>query len=127
MTSLPGDFWTRATGEVESAQLLLSAGHYNAAASRAYYAAFYAVTALFAVEGRSYRKHTGVEAAVHAHLVHTGRWPVEAGQRYRSLHRARGIGDYGGIEQVSREQAEDALDAARYILTLVRQSCPGLI
>lgn len=98
----------------------------DAAASRAYYAAFYAVSALFALDGVDFRKHSAVEAAVHRDLVKAGRWPAGLGQEYSALKDLRDKGDYGGGEHVAPEEAQAAMDSARRIVSAVRDACPGL-
>lgn len=60
--------WDRAQKAVASARALVETDA-DGAASRAYYAAFYAVSALFSVEGKAFTKHTAVAAAVHRDLV----------------------------------------------------------
>ena len=50
----------RAEESLQAAQLLYEAGHWDFAAARAYYAAFYAATATLLSEGREYQKHSGV-------------------------------------------------------------------
>lgn len=65
------DLWERAKKALLVARTALPLDP-DSAASRAYYAAFYAMSARFALEGKSFRKHSGVEAAVHRELVKTG-------------------------------------------------------
>lgn len=48
----------------------------RAAASRAYYAVFHAVSALFALEDKMFSRHAALESAVHKELVKTNRWPT---------------------------------------------------
>lgn len=115
--------WERARKEIEIARKVLDLDP-NSAANRAYYAAFHAVTALFALEGRSYSKHTAVRAAVHNELVKPGRWPVELGASYNDLMSARHTGDYGGAIHVSRAEAEDAIALAVAVLDAVRGMAP---
>jgi uncharacterized protein (UPF0332 family) len=76
--------WVRALRSLASAKLLAPTDP-DSAVSRAYYGAFDAVCALFLLEGQSFSKHTGVEAAVHRDLVNTGRWAAELGQLYSGL------------------------------------------
>jgi len=78
MTPEAQDLWNRALQTMETARKLV-ADDPDSAASRAYYAAFHGVAALFAVEGKSFRKHTAIEAAVHRDLVNTGRCSEEFG------------------------------------------------
>jgi uncharacterized protein (UPF0332 family) len=97
----------------------------DAAASRAYYAAFYAVSALFALEGKTFSKHAAVEAAVHRDLVKGGRWPADLGEDYGSLWDLRITGDYGGAAHVTSSEAMKAVSAAERILRAVQRTCPG--
>lgn len=119
------DLWARATEALRTAESDLSISP-DAAASRAYYAAFYAVSALFALEGRDFSKHTQIRAAVHRDLVKAGRWPVERGEDYSFLLRLRETGDYGGSAHVTADDARDATEAAKRILDLIRGTHPEL-
>ena len=74
--------WDRAIDAFRDAQVLLTNGGFDSAASRAYYAAFHAVTALFALEGRIFARHSALEAAVHRDLVKAGRWSADLGRDF---------------------------------------------
>jgi uncharacterized protein (UPF0332 family) len=93
----------------------------DSAASRAYYAAFHAVTALFAAEQRNFTKHTAIRAAVHRDLVKAGRWSTQLGEHYDYFLDLRELGDYGGLQEVTAEAAQTAVDAAIAILENVKQ------
>ena len=115
--------WEQAKRALATARLVLTSGDFDAAASRAYYAAFYAVSALFLMEGKFFAKHSGVEAAVHGELVKPGRWPVSTGKDYRDLRNLRSTGDFGFVP-VSQQEASRAVSMAEGILALVHQACP---
>jgi hypothetical protein len=117
------DYWTRATQALQTAESLVDRDP-DAASSRAYYAAFYAVSALFALEQVSHTKHTAVERAVHRDLVRPGRWSVELGAAFSWLANLRYTADYGGGQHVQKEDAELAVERARMILEAVRGSLP---
>jgi uncharacterized protein (UPF0332 family) len=89
------------------------------AASRAYYAAFYAATALLLHHGLEAGKHSGVLALVHQHFVKTGRLPTAQGKVLNWLFELRGIADYGAAEHVSAEEAEKAIASADGFLAAV--------
>ena len=125
MTEFAASEWKRAEGALASAETLVDIDP-NSAASRAYYAAFHAVSALFALRGQSFSKHSAVRAAVHRDLVHAEGLPQEFGQDYDFLLDLRSAGDYGGIEHVLPEDARTAVDTARRILQAVRRTCPEL-
>jgi len=54
----------RAEQSILAAKLLYEAEHWDFAAARAYYAAFYAASAALLGQGREYQKHSGVIVAV---------------------------------------------------------------
>ena len=117
------DWWGRAVRALETARMLTGEDA-DAASSRAYYAAFYAVSALFANEERSFRKHTELEAAVHRDLVKPGKWSVELGAAFSFLASLRHTGDYGGASHVVPEEAQEAFEKAKAILEAVQKSHP---
>ena len=123
-TDYPRTDWDRAIDAVRDAQVLLTNGGFDGAASRAYYAAFHAVTALFAVEGRTFTKHSAVEAAVHRDLVKGERWSSDLGRDFSFCVELRGVGDYGTDVRVDAKQATDAIASARRILVAVRNALP---
>ena len=125
MKAYARDCWNRAE---EAAQLAEDAIPISpdGAASRAYYAAFHAVSALFALRGQTFTKHTAVDTAVHRDLVKPGHWPKELGKHYSDLWELRTTGDYGGLEHVTAEDARSAVEMARAILEAVRTQCPEL-
>ena len=114
----------RAELSILAAQDLASRGYYDFAASRAYYAAFYSATSLLLHEGVEFAKHSAVIASIHQRFVKTGRLDKELGKAINWLFELRGVGDYGGMEHVTREEAEQAIEAAgeflKGIKTLLR-------
>jgi uncharacterized protein (UPF0332 family) len=118
-------FWERSLKTLLSAKLLLQADSDNSA-SRSYYAAFYAVSALFALRGRTFTKHSAVETAVHRDLVRPGHWPKELGAHYSSLLRLRARADYGVLEHASEDEAKEAIKAVERILRAVNEVHPDV-
>jgi uncharacterized protein (UPF0332 family) len=117
--------WDRAVRSLRTAALLVEDDP-DSAASRAYYAAFHAVSALFAVKGRSFTKHSAVQAAVYRELVHAGLWKVAQGKDYSFLVELRFTGDYGGAKRVGTDEAREAVRSARRILVAVRDAAPNV-
>jgi len=110
----------RAQESLQAARLLHEAGHEDFAAARAYYAAFYAATAALLAEGREFRKHSGVIAAVHTFLVRTGKLDQEHGKNLNWLFEVRNIGDYGDLRRVPREDAARALEVAQAFVEAIK-------
>lgn len=115
----------RAHRAVESAETLVEKDP-DSAASRAYYAAYHAVTALFALRNRTFTKHTAIRAAVHRDLVKTGEWEEGRGKDYDFLLELRETADYGGMTHVTRDAAQSAIECSHRVLAAVRASCPEL-
>ena len=86
----------RSVQSIEAARQLTSNGYFDFAASRAYYAAFYAATAVLLQEGLELSKHSAVIASIHQRFVKTGKLDKEQGKTLNWLFELRGVGDYGG-------------------------------
>lgn len=117
------DLWGRALRAVQTAGGWADQDP-DAAASRAYYAAYYAVSAWFAFQERTFRKHSALEAAVHRDLVKSGMWSKQMGAAYSWLASLRQTGDYGGETHVTTQEAQAAVTAAGEILQMVRDTFP---
>jgi uncharacterized protein (UPF0332 family) len=110
----------RSETSIRAAQDLAEAGYFDFAASRAYYAAFYAATAALLHEGVEFSKHSGVIAAVHQRLVRTGKLPREYGKDLNWLFELRAIGDYGETRHVPQDDAERAIEAAERFVRSIK-------
>lgn len=111
----------RAETNLHAARDLLDKGYYDIAASRAYYAAFYASSALLLKENLDTSKHGGVIALVHQHLVKTGKLDKEQGKNLNWLFELRGVGDYGVSVHVASGEAFRAVQVAERFLVLAKQ------
>jgi len=118
--------WTRAERALCSAGKLAEADP-DSAASRAYYAAFHALTAAFALRGQTFSKHSGLRAALHRDLIRQGDLPVEAGKDYDFLMDLRETGDYGGLQAVTPDSARAAVEKASQFLDSVAPLYRGLL
>lgn len=100
-------------------------GYYDFAASRVYYAAFYAATAILLREELEFGKHSGVIAAIHQRLVKTGKLDKEHGKNLNWLFELRGVADYGATAHVSQQDAEKAITAAESFLQAINSLLQG--
>jgi uncharacterized protein (UPF0332 family) len=123
MNELAQGYWEKALDSLKAAKYVLPASS-DAAASRAYYAALYAVSAFFAERGVTFAKHTAAQAAVHRDLVKTGRWPEELGEGYSFLLKLRGTGDYSALVRVTPDKAQKAVETAARIVEAVARTNP---
>ena len=118
------ELWQRAQEALCATNTLLAAGFSDFAAARAYYAAFYAASALLLTEGKEFRSHRGVVALIHRDYVRTGRLPVDMGRILSTLSDLRSVGDYGGAAHVSHTEASIALIESQQFLEAIRSLLP---
>jgi len=121
------ELWQRAQEALRATGTLLAAGFPDFAAARAYYAAFYAVSALLLAEGKTFRSHRGVVALLHRDYVRPGRLPMDMGRILSTLSDLRSVGDYGGAAHVSHAAANMALREAQQFLEAIRSLLPAEI
>ena len=110
----------RAEQSIKAARQLTSEGYNDFAASRAYYAAFYAATAMLLSEGLDLNKHSAVIASTHQRFVKTGKLSEDHGKTLNWLFELRGIADYGGTAHVSRQEVGQAIEAAEKFLKAIK-------
>lgn len=104
---------------LQEARYALEGGFFRLARSRAYYACFHAATAVFAAQGKAFRRHIGLQAAVDTELVKPGLVPPECAASLRRLYQARLRSDYGDIAPTSRAEADQAVIDAEKIIALL--------
>jgi uncharacterized protein (UPF0332 family) len=121
------ELWQRAQEALWATQTLIAASFPDFAAARAYYAAFYAASALLLAEGKTFRSHRGVVALIHRDYVRAGRLPADMGRILSTLSDLRSVGDYGGAAHVSHAEANVALVEAQQFLEAVRSLLPAEI
>ncbi len=111
----------RAETNLQAAQDLLDKKYFDISASRAYYAAFYAASALLLNENMDTNKHSGVLALIHQHFVKTGKLDKDQGKNLNWLFELRGVGDYGVSVHVASGEAYLAIQIAEKFLKSVKQ------
>jgi len=103
----------RSEASLNATRTLIAEDHFDFAASRAYYAVFYAATALLLAQGLEFSRHSGVITAIHRDFVKPGKLNQQFGKDLNWLFELRSVGDYGETRHVPQEDAEKALKAAK--------------
>ena len=111
----------RAENSLQAAKELLEKEYYDISASRAYYAAFYASSALLLSVEIDPSKHSGVIAAIHREFVKTGKLDKEQGKNLNWLFELRSVGDYGVIVHVSGDESTRAVKTAEKYIQTIKQ------
>lgn len=106
----------RARESLDAAQTLANSGHFDFAAGRAYYAAFYAATAALLARGIRFARHSGVIRGVHLHFVKSGELDEGLGRDLNWLAELRLIGDYGETRHIPESESRKAISIARVLV-----------
>jgi uncharacterized protein (UPF0332 family) len=109
-------YLNRAHQDLQAVLSILDQGFYNIAISRAYYAMFYAATALLASKGVARSKHSGVISAFSEYFVKTGLLEAEYARMLAHAFNSRLGSDYDVTSTIDRELAETVIqDARRFV------------
>jgi len=101
---------------LEAARVLLERGFYRDAISRAYYAMFYAASALLRAKGIVTKSHRGVIAKFGLEFVNTGVVERYYAKALSLAETSREKADYDPTYHPSQEEAESIVeDAERFI------------
>jgi len=111
----------RAEDSLQAARDLLKKEHYDVAASRAYYAAFYAASGLLLGKNIDPSKHSGVISAIHREFVKNRILPIEQGKNLNWLFEMRSVGDYGVMVHVSEDEAIRAVKVSEDFVSIVKR------
>ena len=121
MTDDQIDLIRRAHENLAAARLLLQAGHFAIAASRAYFAMFYVAEAFLEGEGMAFSKHSAVIAAFGKHFALPGRVPVEYHRYLVDAEDLRKTSDYGPRDRVTADRAAEVVHYAQLFLELAER------
>jgi uncharacterized protein (UPF0332 family) len=106
---------------LSSAQYNLDGEFYGVAVNRAYYAFFYAATALLLTLDMTRSKHTGVLAAFREQFVKSGAFPLKDSRAYGEAFELRNVTDYEMLGKADSMHAHDAVQSAdRFVERCVR-------
>ena len=115
-------YWIeKAEESLVSAKSEQEAKRYLFAVNRAYYACFYAASAILLKEGVSFKKHTGVRSAVHRNFVKTGRIDASWGRFYDKVFENRQRADYLELVQFDPEHVHEIIQLASGFISQMKQ------
>ena len=113
--------------DLASANILFDANVYKAANNRAYYAIFHAISAVHALNGKSYKRHKDAIANFNKEYVKTEIFPRKIGHQIAEAEVIRHASDYDDFYIASREEAEEQIQVAQSFLNLVEAYCYKLL
>jgi uncharacterized protein (UPF0332 family) len=104
---------------IRAAKDLLNGRYFDFAASRAYYAAFYASTALLLSQQYVFDKQSAVIATVHEKFIRTEIFDQKLGIDLNWLYELKNVGDYEPTLHLRENDALKAIEAAEGFLSAV--------
>lgn len=105
---------------LQAATTNLAAGLVRSATNRAYYAMFYAVLALLAVEKKETSRHSGAIALFDREFVKSAVFPTEYSRWLHDAFALRQQADYAADRTVTAEQTQTLLEHAQDFVQRVR-------
>ena len=109
------DMLSKADQKLASARTSFHAGHHDDAASRAYYGAFHALSAVLAARGLAYSSHGQTLGAFNREVVKEGLLPPEAFAKVQRLFQDRHTGDYDVSRSLDEETWRRAVADAAWL------------
>jgi len=114
-------YWLKKSQEsLDAARDEMKAGRLSFSVNRIYYACFYAVSAVLLQENLRFKKHSGVRAAFHQHLIKSGMVDDKYRKFYDELFEARQRGDYIELVSFEEKQVEDWLQQASQFVDAIK-------
>jgi len=116
----------KAQNAIDEAEKVSAIGLWNIAASRLYYALFYASTAILIKKGLAAHTHAGVMAMISLHRVQQGLLSTEDIRLIRKLFSLRQEGDYEDFVEVTEEEVQRYLPMVKVLLDKMINICKAL-
>lgn len=103
------------------AEACLEKGLYKDAINRSYYAAFYAIKALLALEEVDFKRHKDVIAYFNKAYAATEKIPREIGRKVAHLQQKREKSDYDDFYLASKEETLEQVENTKSVITAVKE------
>ena len=102
------------------AELCFDNQGYRDAVNRSYYATFYALRAVLALEGVDFKRHKDVVSYFNQHYVATGKFERDLGKTIGRLKTMREDCDYDDFYIIEREEVLAQLETAEMVIEAVK-------
>lgn len=108
-----------ANDSLKVAENCLKGNFYKDSINRSYYAAFYAVKSVLALNTVDFKRHKDVMAYFNKEYVASGMFPREIGRLLGMMQRVREKSDYDDFYIASKEKAEEQFKSASIVIDAV--------
>lgn len=112
-----------AKSDLKSAAILLKEGEYRGANNRAYYAIYHAISAVHALDGKSYKRHKDTLANFNKDYVKTEIFLKDFGRKIAQAEEIRHASDYDDFYIATKEKAEEQIMTAKELIEQIEAYC----
>lgn len=112
--------YDRAVETLEVAKELFGNEKYRDANNRSYYAAFYAMKAVYTIQGIDFKKHKTLMANFNKEFVATEIFPRSIGKKISTLALIREQSDYNDFYVASKSESNLQVEIAEELVNLVK-------
>ncbi len=100
---------------------ILEIGDYKTAVNRAYYAIFYAMRAVLALDGFDSKKHSGIIAEFRKQYIKTGIFENDMSDIISDLFEVRSSSDYDDFYIISKSKVIEQYNKAEYFVKKINE------
>ena len=113
--------YERAVEILEVAKELFKNGKFKDANNRSYYAAYYALRAVYTLQGKDFKKHKTLLAEFNKEFVATEIFPRTIGKKISMLALIREQSDYNDFYIASSAESQQQVEIAEELIKLVEE------
>ena len=108
---------------LDATKVCIESKHYKDAINRSYYASFYAIKAVLAMEGTDFKRHKDVVAYFNKNYVATEIFSRNLGRKIVKAEEIRHESDYDTFYIASKEVTIEQIQTAEQLIELVEVYC----
>lgn len=112
-----------AKSDLNAAKVLIKAKEYKASNNRAYYAIFHAISAIHALDEKTYKKHKDAIGNFNKDYVKTEIFPREMGKKISRAEMIRHASDYDDFYIATKEKSQEQIETAEELIKMVEEYC----
>ena len=111
----------KSKNDLDDAKKTIELEMYDNAANRSYYAIFHAARAVFALDGRDFKRHSGVISNFQKDYIKTGIFDISMSNIIKSAFDIRNETDYEDFYVVPKEDVKRQVEEAEIFVATVEE------
>jgi len=107
--------------DLDTANITFTAGKYNAAVNRAYYAVYHAIRAVLALDNVERSKHSGNISYFREHYLATNIFDRSFSETITNAESLRNEADYKDMRIISADEAQEIINKAKTFVKVIKE------